>query len=98
MNLSGPNWRGKELASEAKVSFDSQPAGRSQFQRSKCRVVQLVAHQILDLGVLGSSPSAAAFLPLRRTATIVVIPRLLACIKGSCDSFSDSSVATPEDT
>jgi regulation of enolase protein 1 (concanavalin A-like superfamily) len=27
---------------------------------SKCRVVQLVAHQILDLGVLGSSPSAAA--------------------------------------
>jgi hypothetical protein len=28
-----------------------------------CRVVQLVAHQILDLGVLGSSPSAAA-LPL----------------------------------
>ena len=29
--------------------------------RFKCRVVQLVAHQILDLGVLGSSPSAAAF-------------------------------------
>ena len=28
---------------------------------SSCRVVQLVAHQILDLGVLGSSPSAAAF-------------------------------------
>jgi hypothetical protein len=31
----------------------------------KCRVVQLVAHQILDLGVLGSSPSAAAFFIFR---------------------------------
>jgi hypothetical protein len=30
----------------------------------KCRVVQLVAHQILDLGVLGSSPSAAAILSM----------------------------------
>jgi hypothetical protein len=28
-------------------------------------VVQLVAHQILDLGVLGSSPSAAALLKPR---------------------------------
>jgi hypothetical protein len=31
------------------------------FRLFTCRVVQLVAHQILDLGVLGSSPSAAAF-------------------------------------
>ena len=27
---------------------------------SDCRVVQLVAHHTLDVGVLGSSPSAAA--------------------------------------
>ncbi|CAB4243302.1 protein of unknown function [Methylacidimicrobium sp. AP8] len=30
------------------------------FRQPHCRVVQLVAHQTLDLGVLGSSPSAAA--------------------------------------
>ena len=36
---------------------DGPPADQPRF----CRVVQLVAHQILDLGVLGSSPSAAAF-------------------------------------
>jgi hypothetical protein len=35
----------------------------------KCRVVQLVAHQILDLGVLGSSPSAAAFRPFCQCVT-----------------------------
>ena len=50
----------KELASEAKVSFHDWLAGWISTGDPTCRVVQLVAHQILDLGVLGSSPSAAA--------------------------------------
>jgi hypothetical protein len=36
---------------------------RGRFPDRHCRVVQLVAHQTLDLGVLGSNPSAAAWLP-----------------------------------
>ena len=54
----------KKLASEAKVRFHWPPR-RNQRPAVFCRVVQLVAHQILDLGVLGSSPSAAAFLIFR---------------------------------
>jgi hypothetical protein len=53
--------RGKELDSGGKVSFDSRPAGRLLFRRwYPCRLAQLVAHQNLDLGVLGSIPRAAA--------------------------------------
>ena len=53
--------RRKELASAPKVPFDNPPSGFIPSQT--CRVVQLVAHLPLEQGVLGSSPSAAAFPP-----------------------------------